>query len=37
MTITRVKQSASTIAVSLKNNGAAALNGDVHLTFWVLN
>ncbi len=37
MTITRVLQSAGTIGVSLKNNGAAALNGNVHITGWILN
>lgn len=37
MTITRVNQGAGTFDVSLKNNGAAALNGNVLITFWVLN
>jgi hypothetical protein len=37
MTITRVLQAANTLTVTLKNNGAAALNGDVHITFWILN
>lgn len=37
MSITRVLLAASTITVTLKNNGAASLNGDVHINFWVLN
>jgi hypothetical protein len=37
MTITRVLQAASSLKVTLKNNGAAALNGDVHITAWILN
>lgn len=37
MTITRVLQAANTLTVTLKNNGAAALNGDVHITFHILN
>lgn len=37
MTIQRVKQAASTLTVILKNNGAADLNGDLHVTFWILN
>lgn len=37
MTITRVKPAASTITLQLKNNGAAALNGNVVVTTWIIN
>lgn len=37
MTITRVKRGAGTFDVTLKNNGAAALNGNVTITFWSLD
>lgn len=37
MSITRVLQAANTLTVTLKNNGAAALNGDVHINWWILN
>lgn len=36
MTITRVKRSAGAFEVTCKNNGAAALNGNVTITFWVI-
>ncbi len=35
MTITRLLPGAGTLAISLKNNGAAALNGDIQVSFWV--
>lgn len=37
MSITRVNRGAGSFAVSVKNNGAAALNGNLTLTFWILN
>ena len=37
MTVTRVVPSAGAVVVTLTNHGAAALNGDVHITFWVIN
>lgn len=37
MTITRINPGAGTFDVTLVNNGAAALNGDVIITFWILN
>lgn len=37
MTVTRVVPSVGSVSVSVKNNGAAALNGDVNINFWVLN
>jgi hypothetical protein len=37
MTVTRVLRGAGTFDVTLTNNGAAALNGNVTITFWVLN
>jgi len=36
MTITRVKRGAGTFDVTLTNNGAAALNGDVSITFFIV-
>lgn len=36
MTITRITPAAGSFAVTLTNNGAAALNGDVIVTFWVV-
>ncbi len=36
MTIQRVKRLAGSVEVYTKNNGAAALNGDVTITGWVL-
>ncbi len=37
MTVTRVVPSAGAVVVTLTNNGAAALNGDVQINFWVIN
>ena len=37
MTIQRVLLAVGSVAVTLKNNGAAALNGDIHVNGWVLN
>lgn len=37
MTMQRVKQTAGAIEVYTKNNGAAALNGNVVISFWVYN
>jgi len=36
MTCMRVKQLAGSIEVYTKNNGAAALNGNVVITGWVI-
>jgi len=36
MTVTRVTPGAGSFTVTLTNNGAAALNGDVLITFWIL-
>jgi len=36
MTISRVKRIAGSMEVTLKNNGAAALNGNVTITFWII-
>ena len=36
MTVTRVTPGAGTFDVTLTNNGAAALNGDVIITFWII-
>lgn len=36
MTITRVTRGAGSLSVTCKNNGAAALNGNVAVNFWVL-
>lgn len=36
MTITRVTRAAGSLSVATKNNGAAALNGNVAVNFWVL-
>lgn len=36
MTVMRVKRLAGSMEVTLKNNGAAALNGNVTISFWVL-
>ncbi len=32
-----ITQTAGTLTVHTKNNGAAALNGDVIVTFWIIN
>lgn len=37
MTITRVEPGFTGFQVTLVNNGAAALNGDILITFWVLS
>jgi hypothetical protein len=37
LTITRIQLLAGSFVVTVKNNGAAALNGDVHLTYWMLS
>lgn len=37
MTVTRVERGSGTFDVTLLNNGAAALNGDVTVTFFVLS
>ena len=37
MTITRVVPGSGTMNVSLKNNGSAALNGNIVLSFWILS
>lgn len=36
MTIQRVTRAAGSLSVTVKNNGAAALNGNVGISFWVL-
>lgn len=37
MTLTRLQVSAGLLTVTMVNNGAAALNGDINITFWVLD
>ena len=37
MTVTRVKPAVGSMEVTLRNDGAAALNGDVIITFWVIS
>lgn len=37
MTVTRVERAAGSFVVTATNNGAAALNGNIGLTFWVLS
>jgi hypothetical protein len=37
MTVTRVVPGSGTVSITLTNNGAAALNGDVHITMLVLD
>jgi hypothetical protein len=37
MTVTRVLAEVGTLTVTLKNNGAAALNGDVNISFWLMS
>lgn len=37
MTIQRIQPGAGTCAITLKNNGAAALNGNIAVDFWVRN
>lgn len=36
MTVTRILPAAGTFNVTLKNNGAAAVNGNIIITWWVL-
>jgi hypothetical protein len=36
MTIQRVKRLAGSFEVYTKNNGAAALNGNVTITWWLI-
>lgn len=36
MTVTRIKRIAGSMEVTLKNNGAAALNGNVVISFWII-
>ena len=36
MTVTRVEPAAGSFIVTGTNNGAAALNGDVIISFWIL-
>ena len=36
MSVMRVKRLAGSMEVTLKNNGAAALNGNVTITAWVI-
>lgn len=35
--VQRVLLAANTLTVKVKNQGAAALNGDIHVNFWVIN
>jgi hypothetical protein len=37
MTVTRVKPEAGAFTVTVTNNGAAALDGDIIISFWVIN
>ena len=37
LTIQRVQLQAGSFLVTVKNNGAAALNGDIHVNFWLLS
>lgn len=37
LTVTRVKPGSGTFDVTVVNNGAAAVNGDVHVNFWVID
>ena len=37
MTLQRVKQLAGSMELYVKNNGAAALNGNVVISFWIYN
>ncbi len=37
MTVTRVKPAAGSFAVTLTNSGAAALNGDCIVTYWIIS
>ena len=37
MTVQRVQKTAGSFIVTAKNNGGAALNGDVTISFWIFN
>jgi hypothetical protein len=37
MTVTRVERAAGSFTVTLTNNGASALNGNVSICFWIYN
>lgn len=37
LTMTRVQAQAGSFLVTIINNGLAALNGDIHITFWCIN
>lgn len=37
MTVTRIKTGAGTVSITLKNNGAAAVNGDIIITGWAID
>lgn len=37
LTVQRVKPGAGTFDVIVKNNGAAAVNGDIHINFWAID
>lgn len=36
LTVQRVQPKAGSLEVTVKNNGAAALNGNIHVTFWAI-
>lgn len=36
LNITRIQPQAGSFLVTVKNDGAAALNGDIHVTFWII-
>jgi hypothetical protein len=37
LTVQQVKPGAGSFIIIAKNNGAAALNGNINVTFWVIN
>lgn len=37
LTVQQIKPGVGTASIIAKNNGADALNGDIHVAFWVLN
>lgn len=37
LTVTRVEPTAGVLNVTVKNNGAQALNGDINVNFWILD
>lgn len=37
MTLQRVQTGVGTIAITMKNNGAAALNGNIYITVWLID